>query len=240
MDTFINKQMLGKLAEKYGTVLDEVALERFETYANLLVSWNGKINLTSIVEPEEIVVKHFVDSLTIFSAIEIPNGASVIDVGTGAGFPGMAMLIARPDLKMTLLDSTAKKLKVIEDILSNIGLEAQLLHLRAEEAARKTEYREKFDFATARAVANLRDLSEYCLPFVKKDGYFLSLKAAKADEEISGAKKAIGILGGQIKSVKSFLLEDAGERNIIITKKISQTSSKYPRPSAKIAKSPII
>ena len=169
----------------------------------------------------------------------IPKGASLIDVGTGAGFPGLALLIARPDINLTLLDSTRKKLTVIEDILKNIGLEAELLHSRAEEAGQNKSYREKFDFATARAVANLRELSEYCLPFVKKGGRFISMKAAKADEEISGAKKAIALLGGKIERTKSFELFDAGERNIIIIEKVSSTSDIYPRPSAKIAKNPL-
>ena len=240
MNGFINKEILKNLSEKYSVNLNEQAIERFDIYAKMLVSWNEKVNLTAIVEPDEIVVKHFVDSLTIFHALDIPKGSKVIDVGTGAGFPGVAMLIARPDLKLTLLDSTGKKLNVIADILSNIGLEAQLLHARAEEAARKKEYREQFDFATARAVANLRDLSEYCLPFIKKDGFFVSMKSAKAQEEIEGAKKAINILGGEISGIESFELEGAGERNIIITKKISHTSTKYPRPSAKIAKNPLI
>lgn len=240
MNSFINKETLKNLSEKYSVTLDEQALEWFDIYAKMLVSWNKKVNLTAIVEPDEIVVKHFVDSLTIFHALDIPEGSKVIDVGTGAGFPGVAMLIARPDLKLTLLDSTGKKLNVIADILSNIGLDAQLIHARAEEAARKKEYREQFDFATARAVANLRELSEYCLPFVKEGGCFVSMKSAKAQEEIEGAKKAIDILGGEISGIKSFELEEAGERNIIITKKISHTSTKYPRPSAKIAKNPLV
>ncbi len=240
MENFINKEKLQSMAKSYGIELDSKALDRFDIYARLLVDWNEKINLTSITEPDEIIEKHFVDSLLIFKAIDFPQGASVIDVGTGAGFPGMAMLIARPDLKITLLDSTGKKLKVIADILENVGLEAELVHARAEEAARKAELREQFDFATARAVANLRELSEYCLPFVKKDGCFVSMKSMKADEEIDGAKKAIKILGGQIEEVKSFELESAGERNIIITKKVMQTSAKYPRASAKISKSPLV
>ncbi len=240
MNGFINKQSLNNLSKKYAITLDEQALERFDIYAWKLVSWNKKVNLTSIIEPEDIVVKHFVDSLTVFHALNIPKGSKVIDVGTGAGFPGLAMLIARPDLNLTLLDSTGKKLNVIADILTNIGLEAQLLHARAEVAATKEEYREQFDFVTARAVANLRELSEYCLPFIKEGGFFISMKASKAKEEIDGARKAIKILGGEIFSIKSFELEGAGERNIIITRKISQTSTKYPRPSAKIAKNPLI
>lgn len=237
--TFISKEKLKKAAESFNVTLDETALDRFDAYARLLAEWNEKINLTAITDPDGITIKHFADSLALFNYVDIPNGAKCIDVGTGAGFPGVAMLIARPDLQVTLLDSTGKKLNVIADILSQLGLEAEILHARAEEAGRKAEYREKFDFATARAVANLRELSEYCLPFVKQGGSFISLKGAKADEEIAGAKKAIAVLGGKIEKANSFILEDAGERNIIIIRKNLQTPTKYPRQSAKIAKFPI-
>ncbi len=236
---FIPLEKLKKYAESFGVVLDEKALERFDIYGRLLAEWNEKINLTAITDPEGIALKHFADSLSVLKYCKIGEGASLIDVGTGAGFPGLALLIARPDIKLTLLDSTKKKLGVIEDILSNIGLSAELLHSRAEEAGQKADFREKFDFATARAVANLRELSEYCLPFVKKGGSFISMKAAKADEEISGAKKAIAVLGGKIEKTESFNLFEAGERNIVVIKKVSSTPAKYPRPSAKIAKNPL-
>lgn len=239
MSEFISKVLLKEKAEKCGIILDEKALERFDIYARRLVEWNEKINLTAITDPDEIVIKHFVDSLTVFSAIEIPEGSRVIDVGTGAGFPGVAMLIARPDLDITLLDSTNKKLNVIRDILENIGLEANVVHKRAEEAGQSKDFRESYDFATARAVSNLRDLSEYCLPFVKVGGTFISMKSAKADEEIEEGKKAISVLGGKIKEKKTFELEQAGERTIILIEKFSSTPGKYPRPSAKIAKNPI-
>lgn len=239
MADFISKSLLKEKAALYGAELDEKALERFDTYARLLVEWNEKINLTAITEPDEIVIKHFVDSLSIFSAVEIPEGARVIDVGTGAGFPGVAMLIARPDLDITLMDSTNKKLNVIRDILENIGLEANVVHKRAEEAGQSKDFRESYDFATARAVSNLRDLSEFCLPFVKVGGTFVSMKSAKADEEIEEGKKAISVLGGRIKEKKSFNLEDAGERTVILIEKSSSTPAKYPRPSAKMAKNPI-
>lgn len=239
MDNFISLDLLKEKAEAYGVVLDEKALERFDTYARLLVEWNEKINLTAITDPEGIVIKHFVDSLTVFSAIDIPEGARVIDVGTGAGFPGVAMLIARPDLDITLIDSTNKKLNVIRDILEKIGLEANVVHIRAEEAGKNKEFREQFDFSTARAVSNLRDLSEYCLPFVKVGGTFISMKSAKADEEIAEGKGAIKILGGSIEEKKTFELEDSGERTILLIKKVSSTPAKYPRPSAKIAKFPL-
>lgn len=239
-NSYFCRENLKELASAFGVTLDETALDRFAVYARKLVDWNEKINLTAITDPEGITVKHFADSLAVFQYADIPQSAKVIDVGTGAGFPGVAMLIARPDLKLTLLDSTKKKLTVIEDILSALGLQAEILHARAEEAAKRAEYREQFDFATARAVANLRELSEYCLPFVKKGGSFISMKSAKTDEEIDGAKKAIAVLGGKIEEVNAFTLADAGERTIIMIKKISQTSSKYPRPSAKIAKFPLV
>ncbi len=239
MADFISKSLLKEKAALYGVSLDEKTLERFDIYARLLVEWNEKINLTAITEPDEIVIKHFVDSLSIFSAVDIPEGARVIDVGTGAGFPGVAMLIARPDLDITLMDSTNKKLNVIRDILENIGLEANVVHKRAEEAGQSKDFRESYDFATARAVSNLRDLSEFCLPFVKVGGTFISMKSAKADEEIEEGKKAISVLGGRIREKKTFNLESAGERTVILIEKSSSTPAKYPRPSAKMAKNPI-
>lgn len=239
MAEFISISLLKEKAAHFGVKLDEKALERFDTYARLLVDWNEKINLTAITEPDEIVIKHFVDSLSLFSVVDIPQGAKVIDVGTGAGFPGVAMLIARPDLDITLMDSTNKKLNVIKDILDNIGLEANVVHKRAEEAGQSKDFRECYDFATARAVSNLRDLSEFCLPFVKVGGTFISMKSAKADEEIEEGKKAIAVLGGTIKEKKTFPLDDAGERTIILIEKSSSTPGKYPRPSAKMAKNPI-
>ena len=239
MADFISKSLLKEKAAVYGVELDDAALDRFDIYARLLVEWNEKINLTAITEPDEIVIKHFVDSLSLFSAVEIPEGAKVIDVGTGAGFPGVAMLIARPDLDITLMDSTNKKLNVIRDILENMGLEANVVHKRAEEAGQSKDYRECYDFVTARAVSNLRDLSEFCLPFVKVGGTFISMKSAKADEEIEEGKKAISVLGGKIREKKTFELETAGERTIILIEKSSSTPAKYPRPSAKMAKNPI-
>ena len=238
-ETFILKDLLKEKAEMFHVKLDETALERFDLYGKLLVEWNEKINLTAIIDPEGVTIKHFLDSITIFSYVDIPEGAKVIDVGTGAGFPGLAMLIARPDLQMTLMDSTKKRLTVIEDILEKIGLSADVVHSRAEEGGKKEEYREKYDFSTARAVTNLRDLAEYCLPFVKVGGSFVPMKSAKTQEEIAEGKKAIHVLGGQIAKVDTFDLLDCGERTIINVKKISSTPAKYPRPSAKIAKNPI-
>ena len=238
-EPFILKDLLKEKAEMFHVKLDETALDRFDIYGKLLVEWNEKINLTAITDPEGVTIKHFLDSLTIFSYVDIPEGAKVIDVGTGAGFPGLAMLIARPDLDITLMDSTKKRLMVLENILENIGLSANVVHSRAEEAGQNKAFREQYDFSTARAVTNLRDLAEYCLPFVKVGGSFISMKSAKALEEIAEGKKAIHVLGGQIIKQDTFELLDCGERTIINVKKISSTPAKYPRPSAKIAKNPI-
>ena len=238
-DNYMIKDLLKEKAEMFHVKLDETALERFEIYARLLVEWNEKINLTAITDPEGITIKHFLDSLTIFAYVDIPEASKVIDVGTGAGFPGLAMLIARPDLDMTLMDSTKKRLTVIENILENIGLQANVVHSRAEDAGKNKDFREQYDYSTARAVTNLRDLAEYCLPFVKVGGSFVPMKSAKTEEEITEGKKAIHVLGGQIVKVDSFELLDCGERTIINVKKISPTPAKYPRPSAKIAKNPI-
>ena len=238
-ETFILKDLLKEKAELFHVKLDETALERFDIYGKLLVEWNEKINLTAITDPEGVTIKHFLDSITIFSYVDIPEGAKVIDVGTGAGFPGLAMLIARPDLDITLMDSTKKRLMVIENILENIDLKANVVHSRAEDAGQNKDFREKYDFSTARAVTNLRDLAEYCLPFVKVGGSFIPMKSAKAQEEIAEGKKAIHVLGGQIIKQDTFDLLDCGERTIINVKKISSTPAKYPRPSAKIAKNPI-
>lgn len=235
----ISKELLKNEAKSHGIELDDTALERFDKYAELLVYWNERINLTSITEPDEIVYKHFVDSLILLKYVDIPGGAKLIDVGTGAGFPGLALLIARPDLNITLMDSTKKKLGVIEDILSNIDLSANVVHSRAEEAGKSADFREQYDFSTARAVTNLRDLSEICIPFVKQCGYFIPLKGAGAKEEIEDAKKAIDTLGGKLVRTDIFSLEACGERAVIHIKKISQTPPKYPRPSAQIAKKPL-
>lgn len=236
---FISKDLLLSEAAEYGVSLSDEAVERFDIYARLLVERNKVMNLTAITESDEIVKKHFVDSLSLLSVVDIPENAKVIDVGTGAGFPGIPLMIARPDLRMTLLDSTRKRLGFIEEVSRETSLEPELLHSRAEDAGKNENYRERYDLATARAVSNLRDLSEYCLPFVKKGGVFAPMKSAKADEEITQAKKAIHVLGGRIEKKVSFDIGDVGSRTVIIIKKISQTPTKYPRPSAKMAKFPI-
>ena len=214
----INRDRLKKFADSFGVTIDETTLEHFDLYAKLLVDWNEKINLTAITDPEGITVKHFADSLSVFGFVDFPEGAKVIDVGTGAGFPGLAMKIVRPDLELTLVDSTKKKLNVVEDIAGKIGVNVELIHARAEEL-QKGELSGSFDFSVSRAVANLKKLSGWCLPFVKSGGLFVAMKGAKADEEIADAKKEIKRFGGKLEKVHSFDLSDAGERNIVVIRK---------------------
>ncbi len=235
----INKELLKENAAILGTELSDEMLDKFDKLADLLIETNKSMNLTAIKEPDEIVVKHFADSISLFSAIIPENGAKILDLGTGAGFPGIPLLIARPDLNLTMIDSTEKKLKYVAKTVEALGLDAQVFHTRAEEAGKNPIYREKYDIVCSRAVAALNVLSEYCLPFVKVGGTFVAMKSAKADEEIAQAKQAIRLLGGEITEKKTFFLSDGGERTLIIIKKISHTSSKYPRPSAQISKKPL-
>ncbi len=235
----INTTLLKTEAEKIGINLDDTALTRFDKYAEMIVETNKTLNLTAITEPDEMVYKHFIDSLSLLTVVDVKQGAKVIDVGTGAGFPGVVLLIARPDLKITLMDGTNKRLNFIRTVLDEIGLDAEILHSRAELAGKEKAYREQFDLVTARAVANMNTLSEYCLPFVKVGGVFAPMKAAKADEELDSAKGAIKLLGGQVDKICHLDIENCGERCIIVTKKISHTPSKYPRASAQISKKPL-
>lgn len=234
-----NPSLLLEDAAKLGISVTDEMLSRFEKLAFLLVEQNKTMNLTAITDPDGIAVKHFADSISALSAADFPQGAKVLDVGTGAGFPSIPLLIARPDLDMTMIDSTAKKLKYVASAVESLGLTAEVLHTRAEEAGQNKEYREKFDIVCSRAVAALNVLCEYCLPFVKVGGVFLAMKGAKAQEEIADAKAAIKTLGGKIIDKKSFTLSDGGERTIVVIKKISQVPPKYPRVSAQIAKKPL-
>lgn len=235
----INKSLLKAEVSKFGIDLDEIMLDRLDKYAEMLVETNKSLNLTAITAPDEVLYKHFVDSISLLSCFEIKNGAKVIDVGTGAGFPGVVLLIVRPDLEITLLDGTNKRLVFIENVLTELGLKADIVHMRAELAGKDLKYRERFDFVTARAVANLNTLSEYCMPFVKVGGIFAPMKSAKTDEEVESAKSALKLLGGEIKNIVPLNIENCGERYVVLVKKISQTPSKYPRASAQISKKPL-
>lgn len=235
----LNKELFYETIKPFEIEIDEDAFARLDKFAELLIETNKSFNLTAIKEPDDVTVKHFADCLAIFKYVDIPENAKIIDVGTGAGFPGLVLKLARPDINMVFLDSTKKKLGFIENVLGECGVKGETLHMRAEEAAQLSKYREQFDFATARAVAALPVLSEYCLPFVKQGGCFVSMKSAESNEEMEAAKKAIGILGGKIESDIVFDLVEKMPRRIITIKKNSQTPTKYPRPSAQIAKKPL-
>lgn len=235
----VNTKLLISDAEKLGISLTDEQIQRFEKLSKLLVEQNKTMNLTAITDPDGIAVKHFADSISVLTAGEFGENTKVLDVGTGAGFPGIPLLIMHPEIELTMIDSTAKKLKYVANTVDELGLSANVLHTRAEEAGQSKEYRETFDIVCSRAVAALNVLCEYCLPFVKVGGTFIAMKGAKAQEEIDGAKAAIKLLGGKIVGEKSFTLSDGGERSLIIIKKISQVPPKYPRVSAQIAKKPL-
>ena len=223
-----------------GIELNDEALLRFEKYMNLVIDWNERINLTSITEKGEFIVKHFFDSLTILKTLNIKEASKIIDIGTGAGFPGIPLKIARPDIDLTLLDSLNKRLTFLNNVvLPEIGLESTIIHGRAEDVSKQPEYREKYDFAVSRAVANLSALSEYCLPFVKCGGVFVSMKGPNCMEEVNQANNAIKILGGNLNFVENLILPDESGRSIIVIDKVRNTPEKYPRRGVKINKKPL-
>lgn len=233
------KKVLYKKTKQIGIELTEEQLEKFYLYMNILLEWNEKINLTAITNEEEIILKHFVDSLTINKYIE--DSKSLIDVGTGAGFPGIPIKILREDLKVTLLDSLNKRINFLNEVIEKLDLKnIECIHGRAEEFGKNKNYREKYDFATSRAVANMSTLSEYLIPFVKVGGKVLAMKGDKAEEELEEAKKAIKLLGGKVENIDNFYLPDSDiKRNIIIIKKIEKTERKFPRKPGMPAKEPI-
>lgn len=230
--------MLPVLEQKGISVSDE-ALLRLDKYAELLVEWNEKINLTAITDPEGIVIKHFLDCALLLDKVDLPEKAKVVDVGTGAGFPGMVLKILRPDIEITLMDGLNKRLIFLNDVAEKLGLSVNTVHLRAEEAGKNPTYREKFNLVTARAVAELRTLYEYCLPLCKVGGVFCAMKGPSAEEELSNAHKAAAVLGGGKAKILTETLTGAEVRTFVITKKISQTPPKYPRASGKIQKQPL-
>ena len=233
----IDKNRLCSLAKENGIILDDTALDRFDTYAELLVEWNGKMNLTAITEPEEIEVKHFLDCLMLPKYFNLDYIQTVIDVGAGAGFPSVPLLIYKSDLCLTMMDAINKRLTFLDTAVHALGLEAQLIHERAEAAGQDENYREKFDLATARAVAPMNVLAEYCLPFVKVGGCFVALKGSNDDTE--EAKNAIATLGGEIVDNISYKLNGTEPRSIVVIKKISQTPTQFPRKSKKISTKPL-
>ena len=224
-----------------GIVLNDTQRSQFDKYFEILVEWNGFMNLTGITEYEEVLVKHFLDSLAVGKYREKFAGnpeLSIIDVGTGAGFPGLPLKIAYPQAKVVLLDSLNKRVKFLDEVITQLGLTGiTAVHARAEEGARNAAYREQFDISVSRAVANLSTLVEYCLPFVKQGGVFAAMKGPS--ETAEQAETAAKLLGGEIVGEESYTLPTAGERKLIRIRKTAPTPQKYPRRSDKIKKQPL-
>lgn len=239
MEYDVFQGILNDKCQKIHIKLREEQIKKFYTYMNLLLEWNEKMNLTAITEPNEVILKHFIDSLTISKYIE--DDSTVIDMGTGAGFPGIPLKIVREDINITLVDSLNKRIKFLDEVIDKLDLQnIETVHARAEEFGRSVKYREKFDYATSRAVANLSTLAEYLIPLVKIKGKVISMKGSTVSEEIEMGKKAINVLGGKILKIDEFSLPDSDiKRNIIMIEKIKSTPNRYPRKAGTPAKDPI-
>ncbi|MGN0476026.1 MAG: 16S rRNA (guanine(527)-N(7))-methyltransferase RsmG [Ruminococcus sp.] len=220
-------------------ILSDIQKQQFQKYYELLIEWNKKMNLTAITEKNEVAIKHFYDSLTLLMNVNVPKGAKVIDVGTGAGFPGIPLKIVRPDIKLTLLDSLNKRLIFLNEVCSSLEIDAEIIHKRAEEGGRDKNLRDKFNIATSRAVANMNTLSEYCMPYVKVNGKFVAMKGKNGLEELEKGIDAVKILGGEKEKVAEFTLPTGDERTIIVINKKVPTPKKYPRQSGKIKSKPL-
>lgn len=231
--------VLTEKAKKIGIDITQKDVEKFYKYINLLLEWNEKINLTAITEPNEVILKHFIDSITINKYLKEAN--TIMDIGTGAGFPGIPLKIAFPHLKVVLLDSLNKRINFLNTVIEELGLEnVETLHGRAEDYAKKAEYREQADLCVSRAVANLSTLSEYCLPYVKVDGKFIPYKSGEITTEADEAKKAVGILGGNVKKILKFHLPDSDiTRSFVVIEKKKATPKKYPRKAGLPSREPL-
>lgn len=232
-------QIIKENMSKIEIELNNEQIEQFFKYMNLLIEWNKKINLTAIIEPKEIIIKHFVDCGTILKYIEETD--NIIDVGTGAGFPGIPVKILKNNINITLIDSLNKRINFLSEVIKELGLEkVKIVHGRAEDLAQNKEYREKYDKVISRAVANLATLSEYDLPFIKIKGKMIAMKGYEIEEELNNAKKAIEILGGKVEKVEKFsLIDTENKRSIILVNKLKSTPRQYPRKAGKPSKEPI-
>ena len=234
------EELMKFYGEQIDITFEKSQIEQFYKYMNLLIEWNEKINLTAIIEPEEIILKHFIDSLTICKYIE--NNAILADVGTGAGFPGIPLKIYRPDIKITLVDSLNKRINFLNEVINNLELKNIVtIHSRVEDFGKNKNYREKYDYVTARAVANLNTLSEYLVPIVKVNGKAICMKGNDVQDEVDNAKHAIKILGGTVEKVDYFKLPNSDiSRNIIVVKKVNNTPARFPRKAGMPSKEPLV
>ena len=230
--------LMAKTAEM-GVFITEIQAEKLFKYYEILVKTNEHMNLTAITEPEEVIIKHFCDSLAAIKYANFPENATVVDVGTGAGFPGVVLKIAREDIKLTLMDALRKRVDFLESLCEQLEIDADCVHIRAEDAGQSLKYRETFDIAVSRAVAQLRVLDEYCLPLVRLGGSFVALKGKSGKEEVKDAAVAANKLGAKVKKTIEYSLFDAGERVIVIAEKERPTPDKYPRHNSKIKSKPL-
>lgn len=238
---FAGKMIRG--AESLGISLSEEQIEKFYSYYELLNEWNKVMNLTAIIELEDVIHKHFIDSLSLVMAIKKigEKESRLIDVGTGAGFPGLPLKIIYPKISVVLLDSLNKRVRFLQEVIDKLNLTGiEAVHGRAEDLGRNPEYREKFDYCVSRAVANMSTLSEYCVPFVKTGGIFVAYKSGKVHEEIERGRKAVEIFGGEIEKVEKFILYGTdAERELVVVKKLRRTDKTYPRKAGLPGKEPI-
>ncbi len=237
----LNMDVLQKGSKDLGIELDQEMLTRFSRYKDLLKEWNEKINITTITDDVEIDQKHFIDSITPLLTDYLKGSKKIIDIGTGGGFPGLPLKIVNKDLQVTLLDSLNKRIIFLNEVIKELNLQhIHAIHGRAEEYSRTDEYREKYDICISRAVASLDTLSEYCLPFVKVGGYFISMKGPEVDDELKLSKNAVNILGGKFVEVKKVTIPDTDiTHSLIVIEKIKETSTKYPRGGGKPRKNPL-
>ena len=233
--------LLRDCCEQMGVSLGEEQTQQFMTYLSLLLEWNEKMNLTAITEPREVVLKHFADCLSLVPWVEWKRGMRVIDVGTGAGFPGIPVKLVRPEIELTLLDSLQKRIGFLREVGAELGLEGvEYVHSRAEDGGQNPLYREKFDLCVSRAVANLSVLAEYCLPFVKVGGRLAALKGPDATVEVAEATGALAKLGGSLVEIRDIVIPHTDlSHKLVFIEKIAPTPKKYPRNAGKIKKEPL-